>query len=90
MARNGWKSVKVRLCDWLFLSILRDRQVLDYAATYFKLGPIKWIYEVARSTGVEGEAPKDGPGELRLQIGFENWTPRRTTGSKRERREGCS
>lgn len=28
------KAVKVRLCDWLYRAILRDRQVLDYAAAY--------------------------------------------------------
>lgn len=45
------KAVKVRLCDWLFRAILRDGHVLDYAATYFQLGPIeRRIYEVARST----------------------------------------
>lgn len=73
------KAVKVRLCDWLYRAILRDRQVLDYAAAYFQLGPIeRRIYEVARSTC------EDGPGEgehapieidlatFRLQIGYQN------------------
>ena len=71
------KAVKVRLCDWLFRAILRDRQVLDYAAAYFQLGPIeRRIYEVARSTCEEGP---DGPVPLdidlatfRLQIGYQN------------------
>ncbi|WP_256926811.1 replication initiator protein A, partial [Sphingomonas sp. TZW2008] len=46
------KAVKVRLCDWLYRAILRDRQVLDYAAAYFQLGPIeRRIYEVARAGG---------------------------------------
>lgn len=75
-ARNGekrLKAVKVRLCDWLFRSILRDRQVLDYATTYFQLGPIeRRIYEVARSTCVEGEALEMDLDSLRLQIGFQN------------------
>ena len=57
------KAVKVRLCDWLFRAILLDRQVLDYAAAYFQLGPIeRRIYEVARSTCEEGP---DGPGRWR-------------------------
>jgi len=71
------KAVKVRLCDWLYRAILRDRQVLDYAATYFQLGPIeRRIYEVARATA------QDGPGDeqrldidlatFRLQIGYQN------------------
>lgn len=71
------KAVKVRLCDWLYRAILRDRQVLDYAATYFQLGPIeRRIYEVARSTV---EEVMDGVARLeidlatfRLQIGYQN------------------
>ena len=54
------KAVKVRLCDWLYRAILRDRQVLDYAAAYFQLGPIeRRIYEVARANG-PGGAPGQG------------------------------
>lgn len=67
------KAVKVRLCDWLHRAILRDRQVLDYAAAYFQLGPIeRRIYEVARATA-------DGDGRMeadlatfRLQVGYQN------------------
>lgn len=77
-ARNGTKgekrlkAVKVRLCDWLFRAILRDRQVLDYAATYFQLGPIeRRIYEVARST-CEGKPLEIDLATFRLQIGFQN------------------
>ncbi|MFC6623846.1 replication initiator protein A [Novosphingobium panipatense] len=76
--RNGekrLKAVQVRLCDWLYRAILRDRQVLDYASTYFQLGPIeRRIYEVARASG------PDVPGQefcvdletFRLQIGYQN------------------
>lgn len=75
-SRNGekrLKAVKVRLCDWLFRAILRDRQVLDYAATYFQLGPIeRRIYEVARSTCVDDEALEIDLQTFRLQIGFQN------------------
>jgi len=67
------KAVKVRLCDWLFRAILRDRQVLDYASTYFQLGPIeRRIYEVARSTCVDGEPLEMDLQMLKLQIGFQN------------------
>lgn len=67
------KAVKVRLCDWLFRAILRDRQVLDYASTYFQLGPIeRRIYEVARSTCVDGEPLEMDLNMLKLQIGFQN------------------
>ncbi|MEH3158281.1 MAG: replication initiator protein A [Sphingomonas taxi] len=66
------KAVKVRLCDWLFRAILRDRQVLDYAAAYFQLGPIeRRIYEVARSN-CEGEALDIDLATFRLQIGYQN------------------
>ena len=66
------KAVKVRLCDWLFRAILRDRQVLNYAATYFQLGPIeRRIYEVARSTCEDGRMEID-LATFRLQIGYQN------------------
>lgn len=73
------KAVKVRLCDWLHRAILRDRQVLDYAAAYFQLGPIeRRIYEVARAgAGDPGAADEDAGLEVdlaafRLQIGYQN------------------
>jgi plasmid replication initiation protein len=67
------KAVRVRLCDWLFRAILRDGQVLDYAHTYFQLGPIeRRIYEVARSSCVEGEPLEIDLDLLRHQIGFQN------------------
>lgn len=69
------KAVKVRLCDWLYRAILRDRQVLDYSATYFQLGPIeRRIYEVARATGpdVPGEVMKIDLETFRIQIGYQN------------------
>ena len=66
------KAVKVRLCDWLFRAILRDRQVLNYAATYFQLGPIeRRIYEVARSACEDGRMEID-LATFRLQIGYQN------------------
>jgi hypothetical protein len=47
--------------------------VLDYAATYFQLGPIeRRIYEVARSTCVPGEPLTIDLPTFRLQIGFQN------------------
>jgi hypothetical protein len=67
------KAVKVRLCDWLYRAIVRDGHVLDYASTYFQLGPIeRRIYEVARSTCVEGEPLEMELEALKLQIGFQN------------------
>lgn len=66
------KAVKVRLCDWLYRAILRDRQVLDYAAAYFQLGPIeRRIYEVARATAEDGRLETD-LAAFRLQIGYQN------------------
>jgi plasmid replication initiation protein len=66
------KAVKVRLCDWLYRAIQRDRRVLDYAPSYFTLGPVeRRLYEVARSTCVEG-AVEVGIEELRLQLGYQS------------------
>jgi plasmid replication initiation protein len=66
------KAVKVRLCDWLFRAILRDRQVLNYAHAYFQLGPIeRRIYEVARSTCDTDRVEVD-LATFRLQIGYQN------------------
>lgn len=66
------KAVRVRLCDWLFRAILRDRQVLDYAPAFFQLGPVeRRLYEIARSSCVNGryELTVD---QLRLQLGYQN------------------
>ena len=66
------KAVKVRLCDWLYRAIQRDRRVLDYAPSYFTLGPVeRRLYEVARSTCVDG-AVEVGIEELRLQLGYQS------------------
>ena len=62
----------MRLCDWLHRAILRDRQVLAYAAAYFQLGPVeRRIYEVARATAEEGRLEID-LATFRLQIGYQN------------------
>lgn len=69
------KAVKVRLCDWLYRAILRDRQVLNYAAAYFQLGPIeRRIYEVARATAEDGRLEVD-LATFRLQVGYQNPLP---------------
>lgn len=66
------KGVKVRLCDWLYRAILRDRRVLEYSPTYFQLGPVeRRLYEVARSTCQDG-AVQVGLDDLRLQLGYQN------------------
>ncbi|WP_333574287.1 replication initiator protein A [Sphingomonas sp.] len=66
------KAVKVRLCDWLYRAILRDRRVLDYAPSYFQLGPIeRRLYEVARSACVHGAVDVDLD-DLRLQLGYQS------------------
>ena len=66
------KAVKVRLCDWLYRAILRDRRVLDYSPSYFQLGPVeRRLYEVARST-CKDEPVRVGLDELRLQLGYQN------------------
>jgi plasmid replication initiation protein len=66
------KAVKVRLCDWLYRAILRDRRVLDYAPSYFQLGPVeRRLYEVARSACIVGAIDVDLD-ELRLQLGYQS------------------
>lgn len=66
------KAVKVRLCDWLYRAILRDRRVLDYAPAYFQLGPVeRRLYEVARSA-CEGNTIDVDLDELRLQLGYQS------------------
>ncbi|EZP51334.1 replication initiator protein A [Sphingomonas sp. RIT328] len=66
------KAVKVRLCDWLYRAILRDREVLDYSSAYFQLGPVeRRLYEVARSAC--GRDPISvNIEELRLQLGYQS------------------
>lgn len=67
------KAVKVRLCDWLYRAILRDRHVLDYATAYFQLGPVeRRIYEVARSSCEEDGRLEIDLATFRLQIGYQN------------------
>ena len=68
------KAVKIRLCDWLYRAIMVDRQVLEYASTYFQLGPVeRRLYEVARSLCVDGQTtiPLE---DLRLQMGYQGYS----------------
>lgn len=72
---HGPVTIEVRLCDWLYRSILRDRQVLDYAMAYFQLGPVeRRIYEVARSCCEDGRFEID-LATFRLQVGYQNPLP---------------
>lgn len=66
------KVIRVRLCDWLFRAILRDRQVLKYAPTYFQLSPVeRRLYEVAKAC-CSDDSVTISLGELRLQIGYQS------------------
>lgn len=66
------KAVRVRLCDWLYRAILRDREVLGYSPTYFQIGPVeRRLYEVARASCAPGPVEMDIE-ELRLQLGYQN------------------
>lgn len=71
------KAVKVRLCDWLFRAIMKDRQILTYHHDYFQLGPIeRRIYELARSH-CSGDQPYEVDIEiLRHQVGSQDTAPR--------------
>lgn len=66
------EGVQVRLCDWLYRSILQDRHVLEYSPTYFQLGPVeRRLYEVARSR-CGNDAITVDLDDLRLQLGYQN------------------
>lgn len=68
------KAVRVRLCDWLFRAILRDRHVLEYSPAYFQLGPVeRRLYEVARTSCTTGPVSLTLE-ELRLQLGYQSST----------------
>jgi plasmid replication initiation protein len=64
------KAIRVRLCDWLFRAILKERRILAYHFDYFKLGPIeRRLYEVARShCDATGHYMVDLD-ELRIKVG---------------------
>lgn len=65
------KAIKVRLCDWLYRAIMVDRQVLEYASTYFQLGPLeRRLYEVARALTVDSRTTISLD-DLRLQMGYQ-------------------
>ena len=69
------KAIRVRLCDWLYRAILRDRQILDYASGYFQLGPVeRRLYEIARSSCTDGPVEIELD-ELRRQLGYQNSLP---------------
>lgn len=64
------KLIRVRLCDWLYRAILKERRVLCYHRDYFKLGPIeRRLYEVARSHCETSGHFNIGLEELRLKVG---------------------
>ena len=66
------KAVQVRLCDWLFRAILKDRHVLEYVPSYFQLGPVeRRLYEVARSSCIDGPISTTLE-QLRLQLGYQS------------------
>ncbi len=42
------KAVRIRLCDWLYRAILKDRRIAAYHADFFRLGPVeRRLYELA-------------------------------------------
>ena len=71
------QSVRVRLCDWLYRAIIKDKRILTYHLHYFKLGPIeRRLYELARShcdgtTGFEVDIR-----DLCKQVGSHDTLPR--------------
>lgn len=71
------KAVRVRLCDWLYRAIIKDRRILTYHLDYFRLGPIeRRLYELARSHCEEGNSYEVGMDVLRCQVGSQDTLPR--------------
>jgi plasmid replication initiation protein len=64
------KAIRVRLCDWLYRAILKERRILAYHLQYFKLGPIeRRLYEVARSHCEATGTCTIDLDELRVKVG---------------------
>ena len=71
------KAVRVRLCDWLYRAIMKDRQILTYHHDYFQLGPIeRRIYELARSHCSDQKPYEVDIEVLRHQVGSHDTAPR--------------
>ena len=71
------KAVRVRLCDWLYRAIMKDRQILTYHHDYFQLGPIeRRIYELARSHCSDDQPYEVDIETLRGQVGSQDTAPR--------------
>lgn len=64
------KAVKVRLCDWLFRAILKDRRIATYHLDFFRLGPIeRRIYELAMFNCTGGRPYEADLERLALKVG---------------------
>lgn len=71
------KAVRVRLCDWLYRAIIKDRRILTYHLSYFRLGPIeRRLYELARSHCDGAEPYAVELDVLRHQVGSQDTLPR--------------
>jgi plasmid replication initiation protein len=71
------RSVQVRLCDWLYRAIVKDRRILTYNLAYFDLGPIeRRLYELARSLCEDGSEFEVELKQLALQVGSQDTVAR--------------
>ncbi len=71
------RSVQVRLCDWLYRAIVKDRRILTYNLAYFDLGPIeRRLYELARSLCEDGTEFEIVLKQLALQVGSQDTAAR--------------
>ncbi len=64
------KAVRIRLCDWLFRAILKDRRIAAYHADFFRLGPVeRRLYELAMFNGGNPNGYEVGLERLALKVG---------------------
>ncbi|MET0271082.1 MAG: replication initiator protein A [Sphingomonas sp.] len=81
------KAVRIRLCDWLYRAILKDRRIAAYHDDFFRLGPVeRRLYELAMfncggETGYEA-----GLERLALKVGC-SASPRSLAKFKRQLRD---
>ncbi len=64
------KHVRVKLCDWLYRAVLKDRRFLTYDPVYFDLPVMeKRLYELARAHVGNQPGFKIGLQKLRVRVG---------------------
>lgn len=64
------KAVRIRLCDWLYRAILKDRRIAAYHDDFFRLGPVeRRLYELAMFNCGSRNGYEEGLEKLALKVG---------------------